>query len=174
MWGFLSWCSYASHHFTIQVPLVENLHSPSACFLSLCSCLWNHISCQIACCYKPATLSSFFSERGYWNFPARDALFYFPVAGNYNSCRCRLSQGQGHEGTRSKQQDQLCLFTSLQTLGETRGPSVLLSRLGGALHHINWSPISFGSHSCWRMTILSQSTQHYELIMFKWVCSKSS
>lgn len=106
---------------------------------------------QIAHCYKPATLSSFLSEKGCWYTPGRDTLFYFPIAGSYNSCRCRLTQGQEHGGTRSKQQYQLCLFTSLQTLGETCGPSVLLSCLGGPLHHVNWSPISFGSRSCWRM-----------------------
>lgn len=153
-WVFLSWCSYASHSCTTQMPLVLNLlHLPSACFPSLCYFLSNHISCQIACCFKPATLSSFLSERQCWN-----ALFYFPVVGNYNSCRCKLTQGQEHGGTRSKQQHQPCLFMSLQTLGETHGPSVLLSCVGGALNCVNWSPISFGSRSCWSMTILSQST----------------
>lgn len=122
MWSFLSWCSYASRHLTSQMPLVLNLlHRPSACFLSLCSFLSNHISCQIACCYKPATLSSFLLERRCWNAPVRDALFHFLIAGNYNSCRFRLNQGQELGGTRSKQY-QLCLFTSLQTLGEHVAP----------------------------------------------------
>lgn len=152
-WVFVSWCSYASHHCTTQVPLVQNiLHLPSG-FFSLYA-----ISFQIT---YPARYRAVLNQPHCPHSSQSgnvEMLSSFPVVGNYNSCRCRLTQGQGYGGTRSKQQYQSCLFMSLQTLGETHGSSVLLSWVGGALDQVNRPPISFGSHSCCSMTILSQST----------------
>lgn len=141
------------------------LYSSSSCSRSsitpllpifyLYSLFFQIISWQITYCYKPATQSSFLL-RG--NAPDRVALLFSCSRKKVNSYRCRLVQEQECGGTGAKEQYQQCLLVPLQMLGEAHSLSMTSSHPEGALHYINRSPVSFGSHLCWSVPTLSQST----------------
>lgn len=80
-------------------------------------------------------------QRG--NTPDRDALFSFPVAGKIELLQMQVEQEHG--GTGSKQQYQPCLLVPLHMRGEAGSRSVPSRHPGGALRHVNRSPVSFGS-----------------------------
>lgn len=63
----------------------------------------------------------------------------------YNSYRYRLIQEREHGDNGSKQQNQPCSLVPPQALGEAARCSVPSSHPGGALCHVNGSPVSFGS-----------------------------